>query len=123
MAQMRTLSGYDDCTDHHCLQEDGSGFYLVKPDEYTMGETSRNIATHLFFRTGIAPESDLLPSFVEQVEAWCMQSNLDWLANTTLRGRGSKYLNHQKDVVLSLSTSVSASLCVILSVFVVFSRF
>eukprot|EP00928_Gymnodinium_smaydae_P049683 TRINITY_DN3336_c0_g1_i11.p1 TRINITY_DN3336_c0_g1~~TRINITY_DN3336_c0_g1_i11.p1 ORF type:complete len:606 (-),score=100.70 TRINITY_DN3336_c0_g1_i11:262-2055(-) len=82
MAQMRSLSGYEDCTDHHCLQEDGSGFYLVRPDEYTMGETHRNIATHLFFRTGIAPESDLLPSFVQQADGWGMQSNLDWLART-----------------------------------------
>eukprot|EP00928_Gymnodinium_smaydae_P005795 TRINITY_DN11996_c0_g2_i2.p1 TRINITY_DN11996_c0_g2~~TRINITY_DN11996_c0_g2_i2.p1 ORF type:complete len:502 (+),score=71.81 TRINITY_DN11996_c0_g2_i2:71-1507(+) len=112
VAQLQSLSGYDDCHDHrHCLQADGSGYVLVTPFDYVRGEDHSNVATHLFFRSGHTPESYLFPSFVEQSVAWTMKSNFDWLAKAA-RVRD----NH---VVLSRSVQDQPAFALALSALIV----
>eukprot|EP00928_Gymnodinium_smaydae_P048073 TRINITY_DN3211_c0_g1_i2.p1 TRINITY_DN3211_c0_g1~~TRINITY_DN3211_c0_g1_i2.p1 ORF type:complete len:645 (+),score=105.34 TRINITY_DN3211_c0_g1_i2:61-1995(+) len=96
VAQLQNLSGYDECRGRNCLQADGSGYFLVSPFDYMQGEDHFNVATHLFFRSGPTPASDLFPSFVQQPhDPWALKSNLDWLAEAALiKGQST-------DVVLS----------------------
>eukprot|EP00928_Gymnodinium_smaydae_P059423 TRINITY_DN4274_c0_g2_i1.p1 TRINITY_DN4274_c0_g2~~TRINITY_DN4274_c0_g2_i1.p1 ORF type:complete len:658 (+),score=87.97 TRINITY_DN4274_c0_g2_i1:51-1976(+) len=83
-AQMQRLSGYSNCKGSDCLQTDGSGYYFVAPEDYTMGENHSNVATHLFFRSGHTSETTLFPSFLKQSSSWALKSNFDWLAKVAL---------------------------------------
>eukprot|EP00928_Gymnodinium_smaydae_P087544 TRINITY_DN7179_c0_g6_i1.p1 TRINITY_DN7179_c0_g6~~TRINITY_DN7179_c0_g6_i1.p1 ORF type:complete len:490 (-),score=70.54 TRINITY_DN7179_c0_g6_i1:316-1752(-) len=100
IAQMHRLSGYADCEGNHCLQADGSGYYFVAPEDYSKKENHRNVATHLFFRTGHTPETRLFPSFVEQSSPWAMKSNLDWLARTAVDARAPSLVAKQQEALV-----------------------
>eukprot|EP00928_Gymnodinium_smaydae_P087541 TRINITY_DN7179_c0_g1_i2.p1 TRINITY_DN7179_c0_g1~~TRINITY_DN7179_c0_g1_i2.p1 ORF type:complete len:657 (-),score=102.40 TRINITY_DN7179_c0_g1_i2:276-1955(-) len=109
VAQLKGMSGYDDCSDHrHCLQVDGSGYVLVTPFDYVRGEDHSNVATHLFFRSGHTPESQLFPSFLEQSNAWTLKSSFDWLAEVASAA--------DSDVVLNGGVQVGAASALAISV-------
>jgi pimeloyl-ACP methyl ester carboxylesterase len=76
----------------NCMQDDGSGYYIVSATEYTdedmkvVFDTSHHkVAGHNFFGSSdpVSEESVFLPSFKDGSAPWTMKPMLDWLAATS----------------------------------------
>jgi len=76
--QMAAHTGYTSCgLSNDCIQEDGSGYYLIRAAENPQGDSDG----HNFFRNGNA----LTTYFENGAYPFSMNPNLDWLAR---RARG-----------------------------------
>lgn len=93
----------------NCIQPDGSGYYIVSPKQYEPADIKlehkvledhkakqgvvkkHNVADHNFFgdMRPIKRTGELLPSFENGHEPWCMHPSLDWLAATSRQDRVS----------------------------------
>jgi hypothetical protein len=71
-----------------CVQKDGSGYYIVGENQYTVETRKKGIevAGHNFFSTpvnhfgGVEQNSEFFPAYKDGTEPWCMKPSLNWLA-------------------------------------------
>merc|ERR1712216_939584 len=86
---MARLSGYNCGAKDDCLQDDGSGYYLVKSQE--MGLAHCAVVTHPIFWNSFdaTDKTTYLCDYTNGIHKCSMKANFDWLA-ATARAPGSQ---------------------------------